>query len=648
MRTKTLLCLLLLGCAAVAPAAEPEHLDPKNILVICTHAEASDWSRDMLAPIYELESIRGDLQVYSSVLRMTMLSGLEELEERKQEIFEPFGSEGPDLTVLVGCAGFMLAEDIQAQWPGTPLILAGENDYYCDKPYTLRGGVDHDAARHPIIDLIRHDRANLTLVQTPSCIAETVELMQTLIPDMDTLVFISGENFQCREQQVRLENYLAEKQPELAYEAFYSYQHSTEELIAMLEARNPARTGVLFGSWLTHKGYQEAISARRNVGHIIEAAIPVFDIFGADMEMNKNLTGYYTYDHELYKQTMMSRITDVLDEGIAPRGMPFICFEAAYPTVNWASMEHFGMDTSLIPRNAVVYGRPPGFFQRNRRLLLELFAILLLTAAVAVSMLMRRKERQEEKARLQAEHANRMKTMFIQNMSHEVRTPLNAVLGFAQLLALPDGCNTEEEKAEYLSYVTNNAQMLTMLIGDILNISDVENGRYKITKAPADLAELCRMAIKTTEHRCQPGVTMEFVNGLPEGMQVETDGGRVQQLLVNLLSNACKHTSEGFIRLETSLAEHPGRVTFSVSDSGPGIPPDKAERIFERFVMLDHKVEGTGLGLNICRVIADNIGGEIFLDTSYPGGAAGADAGGAVKGAAGPKSGARFVVTIPL
>ncbi len=170
--------------------------------------------------------------------------------------------------------------------------------------------------------------------------------------------------------------------------------------------------------------------------------------------MNKNLTGYYTYDHELYKQTMMSRITDVL--------------------------------------------------------------------------------------------------------------------GFAQLLALPDGCNTEEEKAEYLSYVTNNAQMLTMLIGDILNISDVENGRYKITKAPADLAELCRMAIQTTEHRCLPGVTMEFVNGLPEGMQVETDGGRVQQLLVNLLSNACKHTSEGFIRLETSLAEHPGRVTFSVSDSGPG------------------------------------------------------------------------------
>ena len=648
MRIKPLLCLLLMGWAAALPAAEPEHLSPKDVLVICTHAESSDWSRDMLAPIYELESVRGDLQVYSSVLRMTMLSGLDELEQRKQEIFAPFGSEGPDLTILVGCAGFMLARDIQQQWPGTPIILAGENDYYCDKAYTLRGGADHDAARYPVNELIRHDRANLTLVQTPSCIAETVQLMQTLIPGMDSLIFIAGENFQCREQQVRLENYLAEHQPGLAYEAFYSYQHSTEELIAMLEARNPARTGVLFGSWLTHKGYQEAISARRNVGHIIEAAIPVFDIFGADMDMNKNLTGYYTYDHALYKETMKARIVDALDEGIAPRGMPFVCFEAAYPTVNWASMVHFGMDTSLIPRNAVVYGRPPGFFQRNRRLLLELFAVLLLISAVAVSLLMRRKERQEEKARLQAEHANLMKTVFIQNMSHEVRTPLNAVLGFAQLLALPDGCNSEEEKAEYLSYVTNNAQMLTMLIGDILNISDVEDGRYKVTKAPAVLEEICRMAIKTTEHRLQPGVTMSFVNGLPAGMQVVTDGGRVQQLLVNLLSNACKHTAEGSIRLETSLAEHPGKVTFSVSDTGPGIPPDQAERIFERHVKLDPSVQGTGLGLNICRVIADNIGGEIFLDTSYPGSAAGADAGGAVKGAAGPKTGARFVFTIPL
>ena len=355
----------------------------------------------------------------------------------------------------------------------------------------------------------------------------------------------------------------------------------------------------------------------------------MFDIFGCDLGRNRNLTGFYTYDHAKYHEVMRARILDVLDEQIAPRGIPFERFGPSHATVNWASLEYFEMDTTLIPKDAVVYGRPPGFFERNRGTFLAAGAGLLFLIALGVVLRILRKMRRQEKAREQAEYANQMKTVFIQNMSHEVRTPLNAVLGFAQLLALPDGCNTEEEKAEYLSYVTNNAQMLTMLIGDILNISDVENGQYKVNMAPANLEEICRMAIKTTEHRCQPGVSMEFVNGLPEGMQVTTDAGRVQQLLVNLLSNACKHTPEGFIRLETSLTETPGRVTFSVSDTGPGIPPDKAERIFERYVQLNPNVQGTGLGLNICRVIADNIGGTIRLDTSY-------------------HPGARFVVTIPL
>ena len=217
MRTK-LLSALLAAFAALLPLQAQERHTTKDILVICTHAEPSDWSQDMLRPIHELEAERGDLQVYSSVLRMTTLADEADLEARKAEIFDPFGEEGPDLTILVGCAGFMLADDIQERWPGTPVILAGENDYYCDTGYTIRGGAEHDAARYPVSDLIRQHRANLTLIQTPSMIGETVELMRTLLPQMRRLIFIAGENFQCREQQVRLENYLAEHYPDLDYE----------------------------------------------------------------------------------------------------------------------------------------------------------------------------------------------------------------------------------------------------------------------------------------------------------------------------------------------------------------------------------------------------------------------------------------------
>lgn len=100
-----------------------------------------------------------------------------------------------------------------------------------------------------------------------------------------------------------------------------------------------------------------------------------------------------------------------------------------------------------------------------------------------------------------------------------------------------------------------------------------------------------------------------------------TDPRRVQQILINLLTNACKHTASGEIRVGYSLTENPGEVTFYVEDTGPGVPADQAERIFERFTKLDEFVQGTGLGLSICREIADKMGGRVFLDTSYTGGA---------------------------
>lgn len=219
----------------------------------------------------------------------------------------------------------------------------------------------------------------------------------------------------------------------------------------------------------------------------------------------------------------------------------------------------------------------------------------------------------------EANQANKAKTAFLSNMSHEIRTPMNAIIGFAQLLGLPDGYNTEEEKAEYLSYVMNNSHLLTMLIGDILSLSDMENGNYVLNIEPCNLNEICRMAIKSTDNRVQPGVVMSFETSLPEELRIETDGMRVQQILINYLTNACKHTSEGSIVLKAETSQE--QILFSVTDTGPGVPAEKAEEIFKRFVKLNDFVQGTGLGLSICHTLAEKLGGHVWLDTSYTGGA---------------------------
>lgn len=265
--------------------------------------------------------------------------------------------------------------------------------------------------------------------------------------------------------------------------------------------------------------------------------------------------------------------------------------------------------------------------------------VLILAIAILVAIMtflivhmsaLNRHNRELVDANRKVKLADEAKTRFIQNMSHEVRTPLNAIVGFSQLLSLPDGALSPEEKGEFSSHIINNTKMLTMLLDDILNASAMDSGKYSFTYEPADRDYIAQQAISSSEHRLQPGVTLTYVPEEKEPLIFTTDPRRVQQILINLITNACKHTTEGSIVVASSLKETPGFLTYSVTDTGTGVPPEQAEKIFERFTKLDEYVQGTGLGLSICRDIAGRMGGKVFLDTTHTG------------------KGARFVFTLPL
>ena len=231
-----------------------------------------------------------------------------------------------------------------------------------------------------------------------------------------------------------------------------------------------------------------------------------------------------------------------------------------------------------------------------------------------------------EKVRL----ADAAKTRFVQNMSHEVRTPLNAIVGFSQLLSLPDGTFPPEEKEEFAGHIINNTKMLTMLLDDILNISAMDSGGYRINYEEGEMHFIAQSAISSAEHRLQPGVQMTYEPESEEPFSFRTDPRRVQQILINLLTNACKHTTEGRIVLSSSLTARPGFVSYVVTDTGTGVPPEQAEAIFNRFTKLNEFVQGTGLGLSICRDIADRMGARVYLDTTYT------------------EGGARFILEVPV
>lgn len=200
-------------------------------------------------------------------------------------------------------------------------------------------------------------------------------------------------------------------------------------------------------------------------------------------------------------------------------------------------------------------------------------------------LMVAQKELQAEKER--AERSDQLKTMFVQNVSHEIRTPLNAVVGFSQLLSLPDDVISSQEKEEYVKYIQNNSELLIMLVNDILSIGDVERGQFIVTISDVRCNDVCRQSMKTTETRLPEGVKMYYTSEVDDDYTIKSDEHRIQQVLVNFLTNACKHTEKGEIHVHSSLSEKPGMITFSVTDTGTGVPADEAEHIFERFTKLN-------------------------------------------------------------
>lgn len=223
--------------------------------------------------------------------------------------------------------------------------------------------------------------------------------------------------------------------------------------------------------------------------------------------------------------------------------------------------------------------------------------------------------------KIAAENANESKTRFLQNMSHEIRTPLNAMFGFSQLLGMPDGSCTEEEKEQYNRYIYNSYRMLDMLISDIIDIADSEHGNYRIELSEVNLNNVCNSALMSVEFRVPANVKLYMTSDFPDDFVITSDERRIQQVLINYLTNACKNTQQGEIHLHCSKTETPGRITLSVTDTGRGVPKEKANEIFNRFTKLNQHIQGSGLGLSICQTIANKLNGEVYLDTTYTNGA---------------------------
>lgn len=351
-------------------------------------------------------------------------------------------------------------------------------------------------------------------------------------------------------------------------------------------------------------------------------------------EYEKALEAYDTFFHtdyakinsSLYKETMMNKANLLVkmgrkEEAYVQYGAVFSyiksSFEKNYPKEIDQLTIHFQADqlTYQNEQDRLFSYR----FYLGGIIICTLALFLFLYFSWKKIFRLKESKRSQECMIQKAERAIKKKNMFLSNMSHEVRTPLNAIVGFSAVLSSDDDSFDEDSRKEFCEIIKVNSFQLLKLINDILDFSDFENDNITFNIRPYDAVKLCKEVVETVSASRKLEVELRFDTELSD-LVMDTDDARLRQVLINLLVNATKFTKEGSIVLKLEMSDC-NTAFFSVTDTGCGIPLEKQDLIFERFEKLNDFAQGSGLGLSICKLIVTYMKGRLWVDSNYTQGA---------------------------
>jgi signal transduction histidine kinase len=459
-------------------------------------------------------------------------------------------------------------------------------------------------------------------------IAGNISLIRQLYPDTRNIAFISDNSYGGVSLQALMRKEM-EKYADLNLILLDGRENTVYSMCDRIR-KLPEHTAILIGTWRVDM--YDGFSVQNSTYMMASAAgnIPTFSLTSVGV-------GYWAIGgivpaYRSQGADMAKGVINWLKSGETKGLEPDILSNKLMLDIRLIKERNIDVSTLKFNLPIEYVNREVTFFERYQYYIWGTFALLIFFGGAFITVLvfyLRTKRLKDELERSQseliiardrAEESNRLKTSFLANMSHEIRTPLNAIVGFSDVLT---SVPVSHEDAEgYARLIRINSELLLRLINDILDISRLESGKLNFKYEETEVVDVCRNLLDSFSRSYGDlnENSFRFVSSY-EHLMVPVDMNRLQQVIINLLSNANKFTREGVVTLSVEPDDEPDTLRFAVTDTGIGIPEEKRQLIFERFEKLDEFVQGTGLGLSICLLTVEHWGGKIWVDPDYHQGA---------------------------
>lgn len=597
--------------------------DTRSILIICSYNPAAHQTSVTISDFMdEYTRCGGKYNIEIENMNCKSFSEAPQWKGMMQQILSKYTeTQRPELIILLGqeaWASYLSQEDsLVAQIPVMCSLTSRNAVILPEDTINLKEWMPESVDF--VSDDLGHHKVRAGFVYEYD-IEGNIQLLKHLYPDTRHIAFISDNTYGGVAMQALVREEM-KKFPEMDLILLDGRSNTIYTILDKFQ-KLPENTAVMVGTWRVDMNESYFM---RNATYMMMEANPTVPAFTpASIGLGYWAVGGVIPAYRPFGREMAREAIRLLDN---PKDtVSHVEIVGSKAVLDYKKVKDLKLDIKSLPFHVEIVGKPVSFYQLYMYQIwaaISIFVILVGGLIISLFFYFRTKRLKDDlqrsevdlrEAKDRAEESNRLKSAFLANMSHEIRTPLNAIVGFSDVLTA-EGSSDEDRKG-YSEIIKSNSDLLLRLINDILDLSRLDADRVRMTKEPCDVVQLCRLVLTSVDFSRKSNNKFVFTSK-HEDFVINTDVQRLQQVIINLLSNSAKFTQDGVITLDFSVDEGRKLAFFSVTDTGCGIPKEKQKLVFERFEKLDEYAQGTGLGLSICKLTVEKWGGEIWVDPDY-------------------------------